>query len=167
MTATTAASLVVACGGDDGGSNTKTDSKVFMDAPGSGSGSGSNQTSNALGSDCNPQTANSCPTGFQCVQFQNESTGHCNEICTAGAGDMCATGYTGPGKPECIVTATAMGSGSGSGSSVMVCGIICGDATGGQICGSGSTCNGTCPGTMTCSQPLKNGSGTQVGSACF
>lgn len=171
--ATTVASMVVACGGDDGGNNHggTTDSKVYLDAPngsGSGSGSGSNNGSaSALGMDCNPQTSGSCPAGFQCIQFQNEATGHCNKQCTSGAGDTCAAGYTGPGKPECIVTATAMGSGSGAGSSVMVCGVICADKTGGQICGSGSTCNGTCPGTETCTETIQGQGGSAVGSACF
>lgn len=142
------------------------DGKVFMDAPGSGSGSATGVGEPCTAGSGGGISQGSCPAGYVCLSGLSGAHGMwCSKTCVQGSGDQCNVGYTGPDVAACIfrITVTS-GSGSGSGSAMDYCGIICeGSAIG---CPS-TTCNGTCPGTLTCSAPLQNSSGSDVGSACF
>jgi hypothetical protein len=173
VTVSASTTAIVSCSNGDvrhntdapGGSNHSDGSNTMMiDAPGSGSmGSG-----NALGITCTPGTGSdtqgSCPAGFDCLNLQGGTNAWCSNKCTQGAGDMCHVGYTGPGKALCILGVT---SGSGSGSATSYCDVICEDDTGnGGLCGAGTTCNGTCPGTLACKGAITNQNGSAVGKAC-
>lgn len=152
--------MIVACGSDSG---SKADAKIFKDSfvP-------MDAGANVIGKTCGSNA--DCGTGGLCITLRVSSgsgsgsamTGHpfCSEACTQGAGDMCATGYTGTGFPVCLVS---------DGMGGHVCAVICAEKTSGTLCPNGS-CNGTCPGTLTCTVPLSTGSGSavmEVGSACF
>jgi hypothetical protein len=147
-----------ACGGDDGGGGgggnvdafVQLDAKVFMDAPPA-----------SLGSTCTPSMDGSgqgtCPTGYTCLRLGSASPAWCSKSCVRGSGDQCDTGYTGPGVANCMWDVSfTMG-----GSAYQYCGVIC---SGTSACGSAAGCDGTCPGSMTCTQPIGTGSG--AGSAC-
>jgi hypothetical protein len=148
-----------ACGGDDGGgggggnidSAVQVDAKIFMDAP----------APMGLGDPCTPTMDGSgqgtCPAGYTCLKLGATAAAWCSKSCTRGAGDQCDTGYTGPGVGNCMWDITF-----GSGAAYQYCGVIC---SGTAACGSGTTlCDATCPGTLTCTQPI--GSGAGAGSAC-
>jgi hypothetical protein len=163
VVAAASGAAIVACGGD---SKTGTDAKVFQDAPrgsGSGSGSGSNNVT-GLGQHCNPGSGaglgqGDCPGGYTCMNLNGGHDTWCSKPCTAGSGDMCNTGYTGPGEGACIYRITV-----GSGAAMNYCGIVCALAAGSAAC---PNCNDTCPGSLTCSATLTSGSGSAVGSACL
>lgn len=153
-----AAATFFACGGDDGGggggddAGVDIDAKVFLDAPMAAAG---------IGTSCMPTMDGSgqstCPAGYQCIALTGGTGGSCTKTCTRGSGDMCSSGYTGPGVAACIWDIT-FGSGS---TAYPFCGVIC---QGTSACGS-NNCNGTCPGMMACSYTLMNGSAA-IGSAC-
>lgn len=117
-----------------------------------------------IGTTCTPDAMNpqgTCPVGFECLNLQGATNPWCSKTCQTGAGDACATGYTGPGKAACILQVTPLG-----GAAVNYCAVICQDTTQEmQFC---PECNGTCPGAMACTQPIQNtgqGGGT-LGNAC-
>lgn len=158
--------MIFACGGDDGGgggsggsdaSSNNIDAKVFLDAP----SNGSNVT--GLGQPCTPPAMGSgqgdCAAGYTCLALAGASHPWCSKTCVMGTGDMCATGYTGAGVAGCINQITFNG-----GAAMSFCGVTCaGDGVNGCTT---ATCNGTCPGQMTCNAVLMDGSGNSVGSAC-
>jgi hypothetical protein len=155
-----AAATFFACGGDDGGGGNNgsadapvtVDAKVFMDAP-PAMGLGAPCTASADGSG-----QGTCEAGYNCLKLGSAAPGWCSKSCTRGAGDACNTGYTGPGVGNCMWD-ISFGSNS---TTYQFCGVIC---SGTAACGSGTAlCDATCPGTMTCTQPI--GSGAGAGSAC-
>lgn len=109
----------------------------------------------ALGTTCTPDAMNpqgSCPAGFQCLNLQGATNAWCSKTCTVGAGDTCATDYSGPGKASCILTVTP----EGGGASQTFCSVICADLTSNpanQLCPA-NQCNNTCPGSLACSGDL-------------
>lgn len=157
----TAIATFLACGGDDGGGGggngsadamqAMIDAKVFMDAaPAMG-----------IGASCTPSADGSgqgtCPTDYTCLKL-GSAAGWCSKSCTAGSGDQCDSGYTGPGIGYCMWK-IRFGTDT---TDYPFCGVVC---AGTPLCaGSNSGCDGTCPGSMTCSEPLGSGSG--AGSAC-
>jgi len=157
--------LIVACGSSSSpkhvdGKIAGSDAKVFLDGPGSGSG-----IQNGVGQPCTPGsgggfTQGTCPPSFVCLSGLSGGNGSwCSKTCVAGSGDQCNVGYTGVDKAGCVYSITV-----GSGAAMDYCGVICeGSAIG---CPS-TTCNGMCPGTLTCSAALMDGSGNTVAHACF
>ncbi len=154
-----AAATFFACGGgDDGGGGGiqdapggDIDAKVFLDAP----------PAMGIGAPCMPSMDGSgqgnCPDGYTCLSLTGGTGGWCSKSCTRGSGDMCATGYTGPGVANCIWD-IQFGSDT---TKYPFCGVIC---SGTSACGA-TNCDGTCPGSMACSFTLMNGSAA-IGSAC-
>ncbi len=156
MTALTAllAISAFACGGGSNGG----DDDVPTDGPG-GNTDGPSQTddgpvnpgNSTLGTTCTPDANNpqgSCPTGFECLSLTGATNPWCSKTCTAGAGDTCATDYTGPGKAACILELEGGG---------QFCSVICQDMTAdppNQLCAAGQ-CNGLCPGSLACSGDLQ------------
>jgi len=142
----------VACGGgggddgDDDGTNidaptSNIDAPAAIDAP----------VAMGIGQACTGMGQGDCPANFTCLTLQGGSGSWCSKTCTSGAGDMCATGYTGPGVAACILQVTPQGGGT----PVNYCGVVCMDAAGGQDYCPG--CNGTCPGALQCNAPLMGG----------
>ena len=158
-----AGAAVVACGGSDNPS--AADAKVFLDGHGSGSGSGSGSNVSSLGQHCTQGSGafsqGDCPQGYVCLNLNGGHDQWCSKPCTAGSGDTCNQGYTGPGEGECIFRISA-GSGSGQ-SSMTLCGIVCALDAGSAAC---PNCSDTCPGNLQCAATLTSGSGSAVGSAC-
>jgi len=160
---------VVSCGGGSSGGNPVDAAGVHdasgsgaIDAPGSGSGS---NVADGIGKTCTPGSTpqGDCPTGFTCLSLQGAAGAWCSKPCTAGSGDTCATGYTGPGKASCLLQVSA---GSGSGSAQSFCDVFCEDDTGThQIC-SAATCNDTCPGALSCTAAVHDNNGSAVAKAC-
>jgi hypothetical protein len=142
---------LVACGGGDDGD----DDGVTVDAPTAIDAAGGNvdapPAASGIGQTCTGNGQGDCPTGFTCLTLQGGSGSWCSKTCTAGAGDMCAMGYTGPGIPACILQVTPQGGGT----AMNFCGVVCMDAAGGQDYCPG--CNGTCPGALQCTTPLMGG----------
>jgi hypothetical protein len=121
-----------------------------------------------IGTACTPNQNDpqgTCPVGFQCLNLQGATTPWCSKTCTSGAGDTCMTGYTGPGKAECILAVTP----AGGGNPQNFCAVICQDMTGNnQICPA-NQCNGMCPGSLACTGDLNgtvNGNNQVVGQVC-
>ena len=132
------------------------DAKVFMDAPPGGNYMG-------LGQPCTPPAQGSgqgdCPGGYVCLNLTGASHPWCSKPCATGAGDQCAMGYTGPGVASCLESITFNG-----GAAMNFCGVTCaGDGVNGCTT---ALCTGMCPGQMTCTGALMDGSGNTVGSAC-
>lgn len=155
---------VVACGGggdgSNGDSNTVDAAKVFMDAPPPMIDAPPPVT--GLGQACTPgmtPQAN-CPAGFECLNLTGGAGAWCSKLCTSGAGDTCATGYTGPGLAVCIFDIMAEGM-----ATRRFCGIVCMENTG-TVCPA-TKCNGTCPTPMMCTANLTNSMGQTSGKACF
>ena len=155
---------IFACGGDDSAQTQNhidakvyMDAKVYLDAPGTGSGY------MGIGQPCTPPSSGSgqgdCAAGYTCLNLQGASHPWCSKPCNTAA-DTCSMGYTGPGIAGCIESIT-FGSGMAA---IDYCGVTCaGDGVNGCTT---ATCNGTCPGQMTCNGTLLNGSNQPVGSAC-
>ena len=147
---------VAACGGDDGGGSTGTVDAALaidaaLDAP----------AAKQIGAACTQsQTdlAGDCGAGMACIATQGGSGAWCTKMCTAGAGDTGAMGYTGPGLAGCLLQLTL----PNNGGSLTVCGVVC-STTDPMQC---PTCNNTCPGALSCSQPVMNGGGMTIGQAC-
>jgi len=155
----TAVATFFACGGDDGGGGggngnadapVTIDAKVFMDAP----------PAMGIGAPCTPSADGSgqgtCEAGYNCLKLGSNVPGWCSKSCTSGSGDQCDVGYTGPGIGNCMWK-IKFGTDA---TEYPFCGVIC---AGTPLC-TGATCDGTCPGQMTCTQAIGTGSG--AGSAC-
>jgi hypothetical protein len=116
-----------------------------------------------LGQPCTPPMTGSgqgdCPAGYVCLSLTGGSHPWCSKTCTAGAGDTCAQGYTGPGVASCIESITF----NMMGPPVDLCGITCAGNV--NNCTT-TTCTGMCPGQMTCTATLKDMNMNPVGSAC-
>jgi hypothetical protein len=167
-----ASAAVIACGGSD---NKATDAAVHMDAQGSGSGSGSGSDSGSgsnnltgLGQHCTAMNGSGsgfpqsdCPPGYECMNLTGGHDTWCSKRCAQGSGDMCNQGYTGPGQGACVYSISFTQGGSG----VFYCGIVCA-LNQANAC---PNCDGTCPGSLTCSATLgSTGSGgSATGSACL
>lgn len=126
-------------------------------------GGGGPSSAASLGMACTgPGT---CPAGYVCLNLQGGTGPWCSIMCTSATDPVCSTGYTGPGQPGCILNVQPP-----SGSSFHACAVICKDMTAGGDAGvppfcDSSTCDGTCPGSLACTAPLKAGT-TQVATAC-
>jgi hypothetical protein len=112
-----------------------------------------------LGQPCTPGATpqGDCPSGFECLNLNGGSGKWCSKTCTTGATDMCAVGYTGPGRAACIYSI------NNGMTTRTFCGVICMDTTG--SCPA-SQCNGQCPTPLQCTNPLMNTGGMVVGNAC-
>lgn len=145
---------LIACGGSGGGDDD--DQQQPIDAASSAIDAPAQNIDAAaamgLGQACTGAGQGDCPAGFTCLALQGGSGSWCSKTCTAGAGDMCATGYTGPGHAQCILQVTPQGGGT----AMTYCGVICMDQPGDQTdyCPG---CNGTCPGALQCNAPLTTG----------
>jgi len=157
--------FVIGCGAGSRPNTGGDDDNPMTDAPMTPPADGPGMQSMGIGSTCTPDQANpqgDCPVGFQCLSLQGGTNAWCSKTCTAGTGDTCGTGYTGPGKAQCIYQITP----SGGGAAESFCGVVCQDQTANnQICPT-ATCNGTCPGTLACSAPLTDQNMTTVAQAC-
>jgi hypothetical protein len=144
---------LVACGGSGGGDD---DGQQQIDAPGAAiDAPAANIDAPAamgIGQACTGMGQGDCPTGYTCLSLTGGSGSWCSKTCTAGAGDTCMTGYTGPGKAQCILQVTPQGGGT----AMTYCGVICMDQPGdaNDYCPG---CNGTCPGALVCDAPLMGG----------
>lgn len=156
-------STVLACGG--GSSTPMGDDDVPADSSTNPTPDTSTTPTAGIGTTCTPDQANpqgDCPAGFVCLNLQGATNAWCSKTCTAGAGDTCATGYTGPGKAACLLQVTPQGGGAAE----TFCGVVCEDLTGSnQICPAG-VCDGTCPGTLACTGALTDNNMNTVGNAC-
>ena len=168
--------VTAACSSSASGSHTNTDAPAHgsIDAPGSGSNNPLIDAPIAgiegIGKACAPGTGTGitqgdCPTGYLCLSLTGGTHPWCSKTCTAGTGDTCNTGYTGPGLAQCYLQVTP----SGGGTAMNFCGAICEDDTtnpANQICPT-SKCNGTCPSTpaLACTAALTN-NGTMVAKGC-
>jgi hypothetical protein len=152
--------ILAACGGGGGKSNDAPDidAKVFMDAP--APMIDAPPPTMGLGQPCTPGATpqGDCPTGFECLNLNGGTGKWCSKTCMTGAMDMCAVGYTGPGRAQCIYNIM-----DGM-ATRQFCGVVCQDTTG--SCPA-SQCNGMCPTPLTCTAELKNTSMAVVGHACF
>jgi hypothetical protein len=150
-----------ACGGggdDDGGGGGGGDGDGAGDTDG-GASSADAASYAGLGQACEGEGQGNCPTGFQCIAL--EGGNWCSKLCESHP--QCQEGYTGPGLPACIVGVDTDNPADGEADFIM-CGIVCEGipATG---CDD-ETCDGTCPGGLTCTSPVTNMDGDQVGKAC-
>lgn len=165
---TAAFAIVVACGGDG---KKSIDAPPAIDAPGSAidapmiDAPGSSSGSSALGTTCTvgsgSSTQGSCPAGFDCLNLGGGTNPWCSKHCTQGSGDMCGSGYTGPGYATCDFSVMF-----GSGSAMMYCSVTCESSIGSALCPSPATCDDHCPGTLMCTGTLNDGSGSAVGKYC-
>lgn len=143
---------IPACGGgdDDGGGDGSqidaADNGGTIDGGGGGGGiDAAGGAAVAIGTTCDPADADSCGSG-QCLPLDGAANPWCSKACTMQGSTndpACSEGYTGPGLPGCFVQVTGDITGD-------FCGIIC-DAPN-NVCGN-TTCDGTCPGDMTCGAP--------------
>jgi len=158
-----AVSLIVACGGGDDSDHTGApDAKVYLDAAAMVDAPGSGGNVTGLGQTCTPPAQGSgqgdCPTGYVCLALTGATHPWCSKTCTAGSGDTCAMGYTGPGVAGCIMQVSF-----NSGPAMSFCGITCAGMVNGCTT---TTCNGTCPSQLACSATLMDTGGNTLGSAC-
>lgn len=165
--ATICAAFIACGGGDDagggGGGSNGSDASISSDANSSVDTPGSGSAVTGLGQACTPPSTGSgqgdCPPGFTCLAIQGFTTPWCSKSCATGAGDMCATGYAGPGVAGCIEQITFNG-----GAAMTFCGITCsGDGVNGCTT---TTCTGACPGQLMCNAVLMDSGGNAIGSAC-
>ncbi len=117
------------------------DAPVSIDAP----------AAMGIGQACTGMGQGDCPSGFMCLTLTGGTGSWCSKTCTAGAGDMCATGYTGPGRAQCILQITPQGGGNPQ----TFCGVVCMDSPGGADYCPG--CTGACPGALQCTSALMGG----------
>ncbi len=171
MTALTALLVIsaFACGG---GSNGGDDDDVPTDGPGGNTDGPNTQPdgpvnpTSPIGTTCTPDAADpvgqgSCPAGFSCLNLMGATNPWCSKTCAGIDDTSCATGYDGPGKAACLLTAGPQG-----GPTQNFCGVICEDTTAeGNFC---PECNGTCPGAMACTGPITNNNPppATLGNAC-
>ncbi len=165
-----AAVCLYACGGGGGGGNGgDDDDQPIPDGPVGPQPDGpTNMGTSALGTTCTPDANNpqgDCPAGFECLNLQGATNPWCSKTCTTGAGDTCATDYSGSGKAACILTVSE----EGGANPRPFCAVICEDLTSmpaNQICPAGQ-CDGTCPGALMCTTPLRETmDGPVIGNAC-
>jgi hypothetical protein len=155
--------LVAACGG---GSSERP--PVVVDSPGGGDdidapGGGGEKN---IGDTCTPDQANpqgDCPSGFVCLGLEGGTNPWCSKLCTPGAGDQCAVGYTGTGLAACFLQVTPPGGGAAQ----TFCGVVCDDQTDGDTICPAAQCDGTCPGTLACNGALMNQGGMTVALGCL
>lgn len=151
---------IFACGG--GGSGGDDDDDVPSDGPNNNPNDGPTtdgptQTTSALGTTCTPDMNNpigqgSCPVGFACLNLNGATNPWCSKTCADVNDTSCESGYDGPGKAACLLSAGPEG-----GPSQNFCSVICEDLSGSNgICQAGQ-CDGTCPGTLACAAPVPNG----------
>lgn len=157
---------LVACGDDGGGGgNGNIDAPSgTVDAPNNPPVDAPPMGMGGIGTKCTPSAQNpqgDCPSGFLCLNLQGGSHAWCSKLCTKGAGDTCAQGYTGPGLASCYLTVTPQG-----GNPMDVCGIVCADQTGNNSICPAAQCNGTCPAMLMCTSELRNQMGTVVAKGC-
>jgi hypothetical protein len=142
---------LAACGGSGGDDDdgTTIDAPTAIDAPVSIDAA----PAMGIGQACTGTGQGDCPANFQCLTLTGGTGSWCSKTCTAGAGDMCASGYTGPGVAACILQVTPQGGGT----AMNFCGVVCADQPGdaNDYCPG---CNGTCPGALQCTTPLMGGS---------
>lgn len=145
---------LVACGGGGGDGD---DDGTDIDAPTGGiDAPGGNidapMAAMGIGQACTGAGQGDCPAGFTCLTLQGGSGSWCSKTCTAGMGDTCPQGYTGPGIAACILQVTP----EGGGSAMNYCGVVCRDEPGdaNDYCPG---CNGTCPGALQCNAALMGG----------
>lgn len=104
--------------------------------------------------------AGDCGAGFVCLPPLPGGHGSwCTKTCTRGAGDTCAAGYTGHGRPECLLMVTVEG-----GASSQVCDIICQTVNAAEC--PATVCDQMCPGPLTCTAPLTYTDQSPYGKAC-
>lgn len=147
---------LAACGGDDGGGSGGTvDAAPAIDAAPDA------PAAKQIGTACTQSAtdlAGDCGAGMACIATEGGSGAWCTKMCTAGAGDTCAAGYTGPGLAGCYLQLTL----PNNGGTFTACGVICSTVDPAQC----TTCNSTCPGALSCSQPVMNNMGMTIGQAC-
>ncbi len=127
-----------------------------------GGSTGGDPGVNALGTPCTGDGMlgqGSCPDGHRCLTLQSGSW--CSKECGDLMDPVCSTGYTGPGFPACFVQVQDQNQ-----ALLQACGVICGEEQPGSICPPGATCDGTCPGQMTCEAPINNQMMQKVATAC-
>jgi hypothetical protein len=100
-----------------------------------------------LGTTCSGTGQGSCPAGYECLSLNGGTNPWCSKKCSTSA-DQCGDGYSGPGKAACFITIQTDN----------YCGVLCEDDTDGGTCSPGQ-CNGTCPGTLQCTNPISSGQG--------
>jgi len=106
-----------------------------------------------LGDTCTtPGEQSDCPADFVCVT--TDSGNWCSKACVDEADLTCEDGYTGPGRPLCILDVAGANH----------CAVVCAEVDPDTIC-TGFTCDGTCPGALACSLGITNGDGDD-GTAC-
>ena len=154
-----ALAIAPACGGggdDDGGGG-----GGDGDGDGAGADGGASLADAApyagLGQACEGEGQGNCPGGFMCIALEGGSW--CSKECETHP--QCQEGYTGPGIPACIV---GVDTDNDMMPDFVMCGIVCEGipATG---CDEDS-CDGTCPGGLSCTSPVSDQNMEEVGKAC-
>ncbi len=139
-------------GKSDGGSGS--DGSTITD----GGGSETSTPTNGIGKTCTPDDdggQGTCDNGFICLNLEGATNAWCSKTCTQGAGDNCATGYTGTGLPACVIQVDTTD----------YCGVLCLDEDDGGACPA-TACTGACPGTLACSGQVQNASSQNVAKLC-
>lgn len=157
---------MLACGG--GSSTPMGDDDVPADSSNNPTPDSPTMSAAGIGTTCTPDQANpqgDCPAGFVCLNLQGATNAWCSKTCTGPADNSCATGYAGPGKAACNLEV-----GPAGGPTETFCGVVCQDATQGNLICPADVCTGTCPGSLACSGVLmgsiNNGPQMTVGMVC-
>lgn len=154
-------STVDASGGGGGNVDSGGGGGPTIDAGGSSMGPDAGAMSAAmLGMSCDP--TKQPPSGYHCIILKmGATTGYLSPECSMAMSltdPACNNGYTGPGQPACAVKLQ-----NGS----LACLVFCSDSTSNHQFCDAMTCNGMCPGTMSCTLPAaKDSSGNVVAKAC-
>lgn len=113
---------------------------------------------NYLGQACDA-TLNPCPAGWECLDQAGGNGAFCTKACVDQADPVCDLNYTGPGYGACILAP--------DGVTGLRCAVVCQDPAGPpEICPPGTTCNGTCLGTLQCTGEIVDQNQTVVGYSC-
>ena len=151
-----------ACGGgdDDGGGDGAGDALPLPDGGGIVPDA-MPQAGTALGRVCSGEGQGDCPTGYSCQALQGGS--YCSKECEPGAGGntFCNTDYDGPGLALCL---TGVDTNQDQMADYFICGVLCEDTAIGQC--DAETCDGTCPNGQSCTAPVRNQGGDEVGKGC-